>query len=277
MSGIATKVIAITNHKGGCGKTTTAVQLAAELGRQGYSVLLVDLDPQSNASLHVGKLHPSEVLVNASQLLLGDLDLLPRAVIEETEIPNVSLICGHLSLNEVEEKLRDQSPRPNEELKEKLAPTLGVFDFIIIDTPPSLKLLTSNALAAATHIIIPIESGSQYGMYGVSDLVKHLEKVKRINPKLVVLGALLTKHDDRTSVSKIIENAARQEFGVILNTKIPSSTKVNQAAMVKSSVHQVDRSAKVARAFTALAAEICEKLNMPVMRHEAELEESSNV
>lgn len=273
MSEIDTKVIAITNHKGGCGKTTSAVQLAAEFGRQGFSVLLVDLDPQSNASLHIGKQHPSEVSVNAAQLLLGDIDLLPRAVIEDTELENVSLICGHLSLNEVEERLRDASPRPNEELKDKLAPTMGVFDFIIIDTPPSLKLLTSNALAAATHIIIPIESGSQYGMYGVSDLVKHLEKVKRINPKLGVLGALLTKHDERTSVSKIIENAARKEFGIIFDTRIPNSTKINQAAMVKSSVHDVDRSAKVSRAFTALAAEICKKLNIEPTKAKTDAEE----
>jgi chromosome partitioning protein len=257
-----TKIISVANHKGGCGKTTTVVNLASEFARLGLSVLVVDLDPQANASLHLGKKHPSEVSVTCAELLLSEVEKLPLAIHEDTNVEGVSLIYGSLALGRAEDELKDDTPRPSEELRVKIQPLEGLYDVILIDCPPSLKLLTSNALAASTHLIVPIESGSQYGMYGVTDLVKHVAKIRRVNPRLELLGALLIKHDERQTVCKLIENAAREQIGRLLPIKIPTSTKVNQAAMAQTSLHALDRSSKVAREFKALAQLLANELEM---------------
>lgn len=265
----STKVVAVTNHKGGCGKTTTVINLAAEFARLGCSVLIVDLDPQANASLHIGKKHPSEIAVTCAELLLSETEKLPLAIHEDTQIDGVSLIYGSLALGKTEDALRDETPRPSEELRIKLQPLDGLYDVILVDCPPSLKLLTSNALAAATHLIIPIESGSQYGMYGVTDLLRHVAKIRRINPGLELLGALLVKHDERQTVCKLIESTAREQIGKLLPVKISTSTKINQAAIAQMSLHALDRTAKVAREFRQLAAAIAQELEMPgVLREE---------
>ena len=258
----STKIIAVTNHKGGCGKTTTVVNLAAEFARMEMSVLIVDLDPQANASLHIGKKHPSEVAITCAELLMSDTEKLPLAIHDETTLEGVSLIYGSLALGKTEDELRDETPRPSEELRVKLQPLKGLYDVILLDCPPSLKLLTSNALAAATHLIIPIESGSQYGMYGVTDLMKHVGKIRQINPDLTLLGALLIKHDERQTVCKLIENTAREQIGKLLPVKISTSTKINQAAIAQTSLHALDRSAKVTREFRQLATAIAKDLEL---------------
>jgi chromosome partitioning protein len=259
---ITTKTIAVTNHKGGCGKTTTVVNLAAEFARLELSVLVVDLDPQANASLHIGKKHPSEIPVTCAELLLSETEKLPLAIHEDTNLEGVSLIYGSLALGKTEDDLRDETPRPSEELRLKLQPLEGLYDIVLIDCPPSLKLLTSNALAAATHLIIPIESGSQYGMYGVTDLMRHVAKIRNINPDLDLLGALLIKHDERQTVCKLIENMAREQIGKLLPVRISTSTKINQAAIAQMSLHALDRSAKVAREFRQLAAALAQELGL---------------
>jgi len=257
-----TKTIAVANHKGGCGKTTTVVNLAAEFARLGLSVLVVDLDPQANASLHLGRRHPSEVPVTCAELLLSETEKLPLAIHEDTHVEGVSLVYGSLALGKAEDDLREGTPRPSEELRTKLRPLEGLYDVVLIDCPPSLKLLTSNALAAATHLIVPVESGSQYGMYGVTDLMRHVAKIRRINPGLDLLGALLVKHDERQTVCRLIEGAAREQIGRLLPVKISTSTKVNQAAIAQLSLHALDRGAKVAREFRQLAATLAQDLGL---------------
>lgn len=256
----STKVIAVANHKGGCGKTTTVVHLASEFAALGYKVLVIDLDPQANASLHIGLKHPSEVETTSAELLIGDVSLLSEALAEETNFKNVSLIYGSLNLGKTEDKLKDDSPRPSEELAQKLEFLMGLYDFILIDCPPSLKILTSNALAASTHVIVPIESGSQYGLYGVTDLINHLSKIRRINPELQLLGALLIKHDERQNVCKLIRDEALNQVGELLNTTIPMSTKVNQAAILQQPLKNVDKNAKVRKAFQDLAKEVINRI-----------------
>jgi chromosome partitioning protein len=256
---MSAKIIAVANHKGGCGKTTTVVHLASELAAMSHRVLVIDLDPQANASLHIGIQHPSEISVTTAELLLGDITLLTEALQEETQIENVSLIYGSLSLGKAEDQLKEEAPRPSEELTIKLELLKDLYDFILIDCPPSLKLLTSNALASATHVIIPIESGSQYGLYGVTDLLNHLEKIKRINPQLKLLGALLLRHDERQNVCKLIRDEAIQQVGQILDTTIPQSTKVNQAAILQQPLYKLDKNSKVRKAFEKLALEVISK------------------
>src|SRR3990167_7600624 len=244
---MSTKIIAVANHKGGCGKTTTVVHLASELAELGNKVLVIDLDPQANASLHIGLRHPSEVETTSAELLIGDISLLSEALEEETKFKNVSLIYGSLTLGKTEDQLKDDAPRPTEELSNKLEILEGLYDYILIDCPPSLKLLTSNALAAATHVIIPIESGSQYGMYGITDLVKLIDRIKVINPTIELLGALLIRHDERQTVCKLLEKTAKDKIGQVIPIKISTTTKINQSAIAKVSVREVDRTSKVAR------------------------------
>ena len=245
----STKIIAVTNHKGGCGKTTTVINLAAELGRLGLQVLVIDLDPQANASLHIGKQHPSEISVSCAELLTLDIDNLPLAIQDETYLPNVSLIYGSLALGKAEDDLKELAPRPSEELKTKIEPLKGLYDVILIDCPPSLKLLTSNALAAATHFLVPIESGSQYGMYGVTDLMRHVEKIRRINPTLIFLGTLLVRH-------------AQAQVGILIPVRIPTSTKVNQAAMAQVSLFDLDKNARITKAFQQLAQFVSQEIKL---------------
>ena len=260
MTNKSTKIIAVANHKGGCGKTTTVVHLASELADLGKKVLVIDLDPQANASLHIGLRHPSEVETTSAELLIGDISLLSEALEEETKFKNVSLIYGSLTLGKTEDQLKDDAPRPTEELSNKLEILEGLYDYILIDCPPSLKLLTSNALAASTHVIVPIESGSQYGLYGVTDLINHLSKIRRVNPELELLGALLIKHDERQNVCKLIKDEAFNQVGELLHTTIPMSTKVNQAAILQQPLLSVDKNSKVRKAFETLAQEIVQRV-----------------
>lgn len=260
MANKTTHVIAIANHKGGCGKTTTVVHLAAELVELGHKILVIDLDPQANASLHIGKKHPSEVSVTSAELLSYEQNMLIDALEEETNFENVALIYGSLNLGKTEDQLKENSPRPNEELKYKLELLDGIYDFILIDCPPSLKILTSNALSVAQNVIIPIESGSQYGLYGVTDLLYHINKMKRINPTLKILGTLLIKHDKRQNVCKIIQDEADKSIGYAFKTTIPLSTKVNQAAIFQQSLIRLDRKSKIRLAFKELANEVIQRL-----------------
>ncbi len=259
---VKTKWITVANHKGGCGKTTTVVNLAAEFARMGLSVLVVDLDPQANASMHIGKLHPSEVALTSAELLSDDQVNLLDAIHEDTNLSGVSLIYGSLELGRAEDNLKENTARPAEELRTKLEPLEGIYDVVLIDCPPSLKLLTSNALSVATQLIIPIESGSQYGLYGVTDLLRHVEKIRRINPRLDFMGALLIKHDERQTVCRLIETAATEQLGKVFPIRIPVSTKVNQAAMAQMSLYDIDKNAKVSKEFADLARYIATELRM---------------
>lgn len=248
-----TKVIAVANHKGGCGKTATVVHLAAELAQLGMSVLVIDLDPQGNASTHLGKKHPSEVEVTIKDLLLGGYHKLADAIQEETCIRGVSLISSSLSLTTEEDKIKDNEPRPLEVLGRVIKPLMGIYDVILIDTPPSLRTLTGNALSCATDYIIPIFSGSQYGMYGVLDLQAYIEKIKYINPTLNLLGALLIRHDERQVMCRAIKESAKEQIGKIIPVEITTSNNIDKSAALKVSLREVDATARVARKFRQLA------------------------
>ncbi len=259
---IPTKVFAIVNHKGGVGKTTTTVNLADALSQRGKTVLVIDADPQNNASQHIGIAHPAQVTLTLSDMLTNPQLALDLFIHQDTRIQDVALIYSSIRLESIDEILRVESPRPNEVLKSRIAPLMGLVDYILIDCPPSLRLITMNALAAATHYIVPVESGSPYAITGLDDLKKRVELMKSINPDLDFLGALLVRHDERETLCKQNEIDADQLFGKLIPVKISRTAKVNQAASLKSSVRLLDRTNKVARQYLELADYIiktCEK------------------
>lgn len=261
-----TKVVVVANHKGGTAKTTVVVNLAAELAAEGLSVLLIDLDPQTNLSQHVGMRHPSEVAVTVAELLTGPPEIVVNAVQEDTFCEGVTLIYGSLELDHLNETLRNELPRPSEELRMKLEPMDGLVDVIIIDTPPTLSILTRNGLAAASHVIIPVESGSQYSMYGVNQLTKLINTTRRINPELQLLGALLIKHDERQTVCRALEDVVAEEIERVIPVRISSGTVVRQSAVTKQSVGQLAPHSKLAREFKALGSYVMKELGFSKRR-----------
>lgn len=258
-------VIAITNHKGGVGKTTVCVNLAAELGRRGHNVLVIDLDPQANASGHIGVAHPASVTINASSLFNGDIASITNAI-QTSMNPgffNIHLIPSSLSLDQIEDYLRIHSPRPYEEMARRIGALRMAYDIILIDCPPRLGLLSGNAIAAASHYIIPLETNSQYPLHGVTDLTAFIEKMSAaLNPSLVRIGVLLTRHDERKRACRAIEESARLLAGPVLPVVIHSSTKVAEASVMRAPIRRTERDGRVTKDFEALCAHIVGLLDL---------------
>lgn len=258
------RVIAIANHKGGCGKTATTVHLSAELAKLGMRVLVIDLDPQENASTHIGLKHPSEIDISIRDLIIPNFDqpaltptakddLIKQAIHSRTHFDGVSLIYSSLRLTIDKDRIREKEPRPMEVLKEVIDKVKYDFDVILLDTPPSLEILTSNALACATDYIVPIFSGSQYGMYGVVELQRYIDSLKRINPQLNLLGALLVRHDERQLMCRNIRDELEIALGKVIPITIPSSAKIDQAAKLHLTISDIDTQSSIARQFRELA------------------------
>jgi chromosome partitioning protein len=259
-------VISVAIQKGGSAKTTLAVNLAAELGSQGYNVLVIDVDPQANASAHISVAHPSTLSKNASTLFRGNLEEIMASIQVETNpgFENVHLIPGSLELDQsVEESLRNHSPRPYEEMRRRIGMLREAYDVIIIDTPPSLRLLTGNALAASTHYIVPIETSSQYPLYGVADLVAYIERIKEsINPDLVNIGVLISRHDERRRACKAILETVQEKIGNILPVIIHAGAKVGDASIARVPIRKMEKDGRVAKDFADLATFLINTLGL---------------
>ncbi|MGZ4960299.1 MAG: ParA family protein [Methylomonas sp.] len=264
--GTLAPVIIIANNKGGVGKTSITVNLAAELAALDYNVLVIDVDPQANASSHIGATHPSTLRKNASELFRGDLDSIRESILTETNpgFENVHLIPGALELDQtVEESLRNFSPRPYEEVRRRIDPLRSAYDVIIIDTPPSLRLLTGNALAAATHYIIPIETSSQYPLYGVADLTAYISRIKdSINPELVEVGVLISRHDERRRANKAIIETVHEKMANVLPVVIHAGAKIGESSIARVPIRKIEKDGKVAKDFMELAKYIADKLKI---------------
>lgn len=258
-----TVIVAVTNHKGGVGKTSTCTNLASAFAKRGQKVLVCDLDGQANASLVIGKQHPSKVAVTIREVLLSDTpDILMDAIHDDTNLEGVHLIYGSIKLLKIENDLRARV-RPAEVLVDKLRYLNGIYDIILIDCPPALNLLTHNALAAADYYIIPQPTGDQFGLYGMEDLIATVRDVRVANPKLELLGVLMMQHDNRKLVCKTMADTLRNQYSPVFNQTISHSTGVQQANMLKTTVVEMDRNNKVAKEYHKLAKEILAKLNMP--------------
>ena len=251
-----TKIISITNQKGGVGKSTTAVNLSAALGELGMQVLLVDLDPQGNTTSGLG--------VEKSQLHQCIYDTMLNDVpIEEIIIPDVcpglDLVPATINLAGAEVELVSAMARENR-LKEALAPMRGKYDYIFIDCPPSLGLLTINAFVAADKLIIPIQT-EFYALEGVTKLLESTKLVKnRLNPTLEVFGILLTMYDGRTTLARQVAAEVKNFFGdQVFETIIPRTVKLSEAPSYGTPITQYDPQGKGALSYVSLAKEVIQR------------------
>ncbi|MFH1465771.1 MAG: AAA family ATPase [Pseudomonadota bacterium] len=248
-----TRIISIANQKGGVGKTTTAVSLAACLADRGCDVLLVDLDPQGNASSGLG-FPRDENEYGAADALLGFKSL--GDVMVETAWPGLRLVPSSRALIGLEVELVTLERR-EQRLRAAFQAWGRPFDYILLDCPPSLGLLTVNALAASHSVLIPLQA-QYYAIEGLGQLLDTVAAVKRdLNPRLVREGVLITMADLRTHLSRDVEAQAREVFGRgVFETVIPRNVRLAEAPSYGRPVQHFDPSSRGARAYAALAAEL---------------------
>lgn len=252
---MAKHIIAVLNQKGGVGKTTTAINLAAFLSKAGRSVLVCDIDPQGNSTSGLG--------INKNNLDSTLYDVLfSRAeatkTLKEAGKHGLFLLPANAQLAGAEVELVNE---PNREHKLKTALQDLEYDYIIIDCPPSLGLLTVNALVAASDVLIPVQA-EYYAMEGLSQLLSVTQQVREaLNPQLNILGILITLYDSRTSLSEEVKKELQSHFGSkVLSTIIPRNVRLAEAPSFGKTIAEHDKWSKGARAYKALAKEIERKL-----------------
>jgi chromosome partitioning protein len=252
---VTSKIIAVVNQKGGVGKTTTAINVAAQLADSGHKVLLVDLDPQGNASSGLG-INKEKVKATAYEVLRSEVTL-ARAV-QETNVAQLYVLASNANLAGAEVELVNQQQR---EFTLQKALASAAYEYIIIDCPPSLGLLTINALTAAQFVMIPVQA-EYYALEGLSQLLNTIQAVKQAtNPSLELLGIALTMYDKRNSLSEQVSAEVENYFGdKLFKTIIPRNVRLAEAPSYGKTIYEHDRWSKGARAYKALAREVKQRL-----------------
>lgn len=250
------RIIAVANQKGGVGKTTTAINLAAGLVELGYRVLVVDLDPQGNASTGLG-IEANDRANTTYDLLIGDVAL--QDVIRETEIEDLCIIPATVDLSSADIELFSNEKRSfllHDALRQ---PAMDEYDwdYVLIDCPPSLSLLTVNALVASDAVLVPLQS-EFFALEGLSQLMLTVREVRETaNPGLRIEGIVLTMYDLRNNLSRQVEADARENLGeLVFQTRIPRNVRVSEAPSYAMSVIDYDPASKGSQAYMALAEEL---------------------
>ena len=262
-----TAIITVANQKGGVGKTTTAINLAAAIAAKGRRTLLIDLDPQANSTIaffEMGDVKESMFEV------LGDARTPMANVIKQSKDAMLSVGPGRLSLAKLETALSGQFDAPYR-LKDALAPVLKDYDYIVIDTPPSLGILTVNALVAATHLLVPIQS-AYFAIEGTDDLLETYERIRaRPNPQLRMLGVVITLFDKRTNISRDTHGQIRTVFGeVLFKTKISKNVRLEESPAYKETILTFAPKSTGAMEYKKLAGEVIQRVEEDRLTRHAE-------
>jgi chromosome partitioning protein len=252
-TGVGARILAVANQKGGVGKTTTAVNLATALAATLKKVLIIDLDPQGNASTGLGVDRAARQETTYS-LLVGDAHI--ADVITPTMVPGLSVAPSSVDLSGAELELIDV-PRREYRLKSVLAEVSSDFDYILIDCPPALGLLTLNAFCAAHSVLVPLQC-EFYALEGLSHLVKTVNRIKRaFNPELEIQGVVLTMYDRRNNLSDMVAADVRNHFGdKVYETVIPRNVRVSEAPSFGKPVLLYDWRCAGSQAYIHLASEV---------------------
>lgn len=250
------RILAVSNQKGGVGKTTTAVNLATAMAAVDKKVLVIDLDPQGNASTSLGIDHKHRA-VNTYHLLVGEAKL--ADAVAPTSVPNLFVIPSGVDLAAAELELVDVEHR-HARLKMALAEQGREYDFILIDCPPSLGLLTLNALVAAHAVMVPLQA-EFLALEGISHLVRTIERIRKgFNPTLEIQGIVLTMVDKRNNLSEMVESDVRDYFGEkVYSTVIPRNVRISEAPSHGKPILLYDFASKGAQAYLNLAGEVLKR------------------